>query len=818
MKQKKAYLLGLSVLIAFAVLGQTANQYYVDGTKATNGDGTAANPWNRIWYAVNRTRDTTKDAIVFIKRGTYTIDSTNFLTQLFIGAANGGANGKYLTLRTYPGDEGKVFIDGSKLKTTSFYPNMMVISGAKFVKLENLVFRSLKNTNGYVLNVQNAQNIEIRNCAFDTLRWTTTVAEYGYPTVNNQSNFIDAIYLQNSSSVIIANDTLRNSAPGWGELVRDAGGNTGITQTAIIRSNVAAVASNYYVALNGNDTTGSGSIAKPWRTGKRALELAGINFTFVPSKFINAPVTIFYRAGTHKPVANGLYIDAARGANGQWLTIRNYPGENVILDGSNINTKYSALISVAGAKNVRIEGLKLTKMTNDSALQFAAPGLGLKDTRFGIIVSGKAANIVIKKNEIYDIAWTRNLAKQKIPTSFDNVSPLIVIGTTDTSIRNVVIDSNTVYNNVPGYSEAVTINGNVDSFAITNNLVFDNANIGIVAAGNYQYIVDDPNYSVTAPNNFSRNGFIRNNTAYRNISPIAVSAGIYLDGSRNVKVENNLSYNNGTGISIGNEQYNSISGYHLVQNNVFRDNLTAGLYLGSTNLTSWVENCTVKNNTVKDNFLIDPVLRARANNQYGVANAADRYTEVNVYRVRNSIFEQNTIESLSDYALGLFLTQTNNTLRYNTYYVISEDACKAIFVRDTISDTSFHRFVLKSGYDQTSSCEGQTYNPTGCGTANASTPRNRVVEASNEAGWLKVYPSPVISELTISFSMAEKGTAVLELLDMSGRLVLREQKQLPAGAQQFVWNRFAQQRVKPGTYLLRLITTREIKTHKILIQ
>ncbi len=140
-------------------------------------------------------------------------------------------------------------------------------------------------------------------------------------------------------------------------------------------------------------------------------------------------------------------------------------------------------------------------------------------------------------------------------------------------------------------------------------------------------------FTVTAPNNFSKNGFIRNNTAYRNISPIAVSAGIYLDGSRNVLVENNESYNNGTGISIGNEQPNSISGYHVINSNVFRDNLTAGLYYGSTNTTSWVERCNVKNNTIKNNFIIDPVLRARANNMYGISNAADRYPEVNIYRV-----------------------------------------------------------------------------------------------------------------------------------------------------------------------------------------
>jgi Secretion system C-terminal sorting domain/Right handed beta helix region len=830
MKKRIKFLPVVLLLLCISVKAQTSISYYVDGSKATPGTGTLADPWNRIYYAINRVRDTTKDAIVYIKRGTYTIDSTNYLTQLYIGSANGGANGKYLTLRPYVGDEGKVFIDGSKLATNPYYPNMLVVSGAKYVKLQNLVFGSLKNTNGYAVNIQNAQYIEIRNCAFDTLRWTNTSAEYGYPTVNNASNFINAIYLANNSSVTIASDTLRNSALGWGDFVKDAGGNSAVTQTALISTNVTAVASNYYVALTGNDTTGSGSITKPWRTIKKANELAGINYTYSPAKLINAAVTINLRAGTHKPLTNGIFIGSNRGTNSQWFTIRNYPGESAIVDGSNITSKFSALFAISDAKYIRIEGLKLTKMTNDSALQFAAPSVGTKDTRFGIIVSGKSSYIIIKKNEIYDMAWTRTVAKQKIPTASDNLNPLVVLGTTDTSIRNVIIDSNTVYNNITGYAEAVTVNGNVDSFAINNNLVFDNANIGIVAAGNYQWVVDDATFTVTAPYNFSKNGFILNNTVYRNISPIAVSAGIYLDGSRNVLVQNNESYNNGTGMSIGNEQYNSVSGYHTVNSNVFRDNLTAGLYYGSTNATSWVEHCTVKNNTIKDNYVLDSVLRAKANNQYGITNASQRYTEVNIYRLRNSMFKQNTIESLSNIMLGLYLTQTADTLWYNTYYNISGDACQAIFVQDKNNDGSivqpadsiyfnFHQYAKRTGYDQNSECEGQTYNPSGCGTPPAAfLSEDALIELPAGKISITAWPNPVVNELQVKLSLQKSGKVNIQLIDLSGRMVLQQQQQVVAGVQQLSVKAIKQQGIVPGVYLLKITTPEEVKTIKIAVQ
>jgi hypothetical protein len=832
MKKRIAYSTFLLFIFCISAKAQTSVFYYVDGSKTTNGTGTQASPWNRIYYAINRVRDTTKDAIVYIKAGTYTIDSTNFLTQLYIGSSNGGANGKYLTLQPYAGDEGKVYIDGSKLTTNAFYPNMFIISGAKYVKLQNLRFRSLKNTNGYAVNIQGAQNIEIRNCTFDTLRWTNTAAEYGYPTVNNTSNFIHAVYLANSSNVTLANDTLRNSALGWGEFVKDAGGNATVTQTALITSSITTVASNYYVALTGNDTTGSGSVTKPWRTIKKANDLAGINYTYSPTKLINAPVTIFLRAGTHKPLTNGIFIGSNRGTNNQWFTLRNYPGENTIIDGSSITGKFAALIAVSDAKYIRIEGLKLTKMTNDSALQNMAPSVGTKDTRFGIIVSGKCANIVIKKNEIYDMAWTRNLAKQKVPTGSDNLNPLVILGTTDTAIRNVLIDSNTVYNNVPGYSEAVTVNGNVDSFAVNNNLVFDNANIGIVAAGNYQWIVDDATFTVTAPNNFSKNGFILNNTVYRNISPIAVSAGIYLDGSRNVLVQGNESYNNGTGMSVGNEQPNSISGYHTVNSNVLRDNLTAGLYYGSTNPTSWVQNCTVKNNTIKNNYVLDPVLRAKANNQYGITDVSQRYTEVNIYRLRNSMFKQNTIESLSNIMLGLYLTQSADTLWYNTYYNLSNDACQAIFVQDKNNDGSigaptdsiyfsFHQYAKRTGYDQNSTCEGQAYSPTGCGMPMAAFRGSGALESKvlvNEKISIATFPNPVVNNLFVKLSLQNSGTVSIQMIDLSGRIVLNQQRRLKQGMQQISVNEIKQKGITPGVYMLTVTTPDEVKTTKIAVQ
>jgi hypothetical protein len=815
------------LLQGLTVHAQTANEYYVDGSATGFGSGTITDPWKYIATAVYRARDTTKDAIVYIRQGTYLIDPSDGGTQVYIDASTSGANGKYLSFRPYPGDEGKVIFDGSKLTTTSFYPSMFTISGGKFVRIQNLVFRSLKNTSGQVINLFNAQNVEVTNCRFDSLQWTTASAEFGYPRVNDTTRYIDPILITNSTAVSITGDTLSNAALGWGEFVKQEGSNSSISISGLVSSNVTGVASDYYVSVSGNDTTGSGSVSKPWRSVAKAIEMAGVNFRYFPVQLLAAPVTVMLRAGTHYPTGNGLFIGSVRGSNNQWFTIKNYPGESPVLNGSNISAKFSALLSISSARMICIEGLKLTRMTNDSALQYAAPSVGTKDTRFGIIVSGQCSSIVIRKNEIYDMAWTRNAAKQKLPSASDNLNPLVVLGTTDTAIRNIVIDSNTVYNNVPGYAEAVTVNGNVDSFSITNNLVFDNANIGIVAAGNYQWVVDDVSFSVTAPNNYAKNGFIRSNTVYRNISPIAVSAGIYLDGSRNVVVEDNESYWNGTGISVGNEQYNSVSGYHTVNSNVLRENLSAGLFYGSTNSTSWVEYCTVKNNTIKDNYVIDADLRARANNQYGITDASQRYTEVNIYRLRNSMFKQNTIESMSNIVLGLYLTQSADTFKWNEYYVISEDACQAIFVEDKNNDgavglptdsiyASFHRYALRTGYDQESACEGEEYSATGCGIAGRPMPEKPVQQ--NISVPLTVYPNPATENITVQLALKKAGAVHITLLEVSGRLVFSKQEQYAAGKQTIVIRSLKQKGITAGTYLLRVTTAAETKLSKIIVQ
>lgn len=103
-----------------------------------------------------------------------------------------------------------------------------------------------------------------------------------------------------------------------------------------------------------------------------------------------------------------------------------------------------------------------------------------------------------------------------------------------------------------GLSEAIAVNGNVDSFEVTNNKVHDNNNIGIVLIGH-------EGVSPVAALDQARNGIVRNNivhhnSSFNNTSYNEYSAdGIYVDGGKEIIIEQNQSYENDLGIEVASE-------------------------------------------------------------------------------------------------------------------------------------------------------------------------------------------------------------------------------------------------------------------------
>jgi hypothetical protein len=807
----------ISMIICFLLAGSISQaaprEYYVDINAPTMGDGSIGNPWNTLnaaiywWGNVDST-----DVIVHLRAGTYTLAAG---TPIYIGADRSGNNGHYFILKAYNNEQ--VIIDGS-LQTANF-SSLVSIVNAKYIRLQGLSFANLTGITGFgVFMSGKCQHVELQDCSFTNMSWNTDLSEAKYPT---GADYMVPVRISGDSSTALSDIVLNNTsfntiAPGVGDLVLISGNTSNITQTNHSLVNIIRqqARNEFYVSNSGNDTTGNGSKGNPWRTLSWALNVAGYDFSTIPATLLDSNLTIYLRAGRYYPVTNGYYIGDNRGVNGKWLTIKNYGAEEVVIDGSQLTTQYAFIFAISGAKYVRIDGLNIENLENDSTLNAG----GYKDVRYGIIVTGAAKHIDIRNNDIYNMHWSRDTNKIKNPTPTDVLSAITVLGTTNTPITHLNIENNTVHDIVPGYAEAIAINGNVDTFSVIGNEVYDIANIGIVSAGNYKWVLTN-NPGLLPENNQSRNGLIKDNEVYRCLSPIAISAGIYLDGSKNITVEGNDSYLNGVGISVGNEQDSSIGTGHLVKENTLYHNLGSGIYIGSNNFSSKVTNSVIKWNTIQNNYHIDSALYRRTQGRYGILDPANRWAEIVVNRAENITFEENEITSLSDIMSAFVFGQTGLVFRYNEYFTASNDPCNVYFVRDTTNDgvpdvfyNTFHLYAKKMNIDKTSTLGGVAYNASGCGTALlAAAPKEEPLQVSS-------FPNPVTDRLAVRIQQSKAGPVQVSLYDLSGRLVMTQIKQLPAGVQFMGWNNIKQQQLIPGVYLLHVKSNDKKEVLKVLVK
>ena len=208
-------------------------------------------------------------------------------------------------------------------------------------------------------------------------------------------------------------------------------------------------------------------------------------------------------------------------------------------------------------------------------------------------ITGSGTGVQILNNLVHDITTKAGQG---------NAFGISVYGTSQTPISSLVINGNEVYNLKTGQSESINTDGNVTNFRITNNLVHDNDNIGIVAIG----------YENVGPVGYDESmyGEISGNTVY-NISGIVNKGegssydadGLYCDGCAFVTFENNWIFNTDLGIEVTSENQICLANgtewpgpsrsgqpskgthpcygrYVTVRNNVFSNSANAGLSIG----------------------------------------------------------------------------------------------------------------------------------------------------------------------------------------------------------------------------------------------
>ena len=150
--------------------------------------------------------------------------------------------------------------------------------------------------------------------------------------------------------------------------------------------------------------------------------------------------------------------------------------------------------------------------------------------------------------------------------------------------RSITISGNQVYSLKTGESESMNVDGNVTHFAITNNIVHDNDNIGIDAIG----------FEGVGPVGYdqAQYGEVSGNTVY-NISGITNAGegksydadGLYCDGCAYVIFERNTVYNCDLAMEAASEHKGHDASYVTIRNNVFYDANAVGVSIGGYSAT-----------------------------------------------------------------------------------------------------------------------------------------------------------------------------------------------------------------------------------------
>ncbi|SFF09709.1 Right handed beta helix region [Chitinophaga sp. CF118] len=384
-------------------------------------------------------------------------------------------------------------------------------------------------------------------------------------------------------------------------------------------SKAAALAiQDYYVSPTGSDSNDGKSAAKAFKTIQKAANLA--------------------KPGTTVHLAGGVYQQQLEinvsGTADQPITFSGSPDAAAYIQQGGAN---SAIVTIENQSHIRLYGLNVGKVTK-------------KDAQ-GILISatstGSVTDIELNHVNVSEVAWTTQ--RTKTPGSNDNAQGIIIYGegkAQANAVSNIRIDSCKVFDNITGFSEAISLDGNIDGFRITHCDVYNNTNIGIALIGNY-------GVSSTASLDQARNGVVSLNNCHDNVSNYATSAGIYVDGARDIKIERNWCKANGYGIEVGAEENGSASNITVVAN-VLLGNKETGLALGGYNsgTSGQVLNATIINNTFY-------------RNSTDASSGEIAMTKASNCVISNNIFYTNArllfyVESISP--------QQNNRFDYNTWF------------------------------------------------------------------------------------------------------------------------------------------------------
>lgn len=345
-------------------------------------------------------------------------------------------------------------------------------------------------------------------------------------------------------------------------------------EAAVVTTDSAAPSPGpaYFVSNLGNDAH-PGTHDLPWRT---------ISFA---AKTVPPGSTVYVRGGIYQ---ERVVFKVSGSAQAGPITFMGYPGELAIIDGTNVKIPAppgagpSGLVQMTNVNYLIFQGFDIRNVISNSSRLFTA----------GIGIEGKCDHLEIRLNHIHNIS-----------NGSYGANGVGVYGTAaPVGITNLIIDGNEIDHLTLGSSEALTLNGNVQYWTVSNNIVHDANNIGIDAIG----------FEATAPTGYdqARNGKICGNLVYNNSdnnNPFYPkndnsADGIYVDGGTSIVIDSNIVHHNNIGIEVASEHRGKTSSYVIVRNNLIYQNTGPGISLGGYSKTvGSTDHCTTLNNTLYNN-------------------------------------------------------------------------------------------------------------------------------------------------------------------------------------------------------------------------
>jgi hypothetical protein len=435
----------------------------------------------------------------------------------------------------------------------------------------------------------------------------------------------------------------------------------------------------FYVSTNGNDAN-SGTITSPWRTIQHAanVALAGDN--------------IHIRGGTYN---ESVTINVSGSASGGYITFQSYSGETAIVDGTGLTVSgETGLINIADHNYIKIVGLEIRNYSTSSTANVPV----------GIWITGADSYIQILNNHIHNIKTSASGCNA-------NALGLAAYGTNATNaINNLIIDSNELDHLTTGCSESLTVDGNVQYWTITNNLIHDNNNIGIDAIG-FEKV------SSNSATDQARDGVISGNSVY-NITSYGNPAygnqyaadGIYCDGCTRVTIERNTIHNTDFALEVTSEWPGKVASYVTVRSNLVYNNNASGLTIGGyDSKRGGTDHCNFVNNSFYNN---------------DTKNTGAGEFQIQYYAT-NNVFKNNIVYAG---AQNVFIySYTNSSANpvdadYNLYYSLG-GATNSSWTWNATSYTGYAAYQSASGKDAHSSFSNPQY-------LNLTTPDLHVAAAS----------------------------------------------------------------------------------------